>query len=167
MPKRLSGDEIKTAENIFKEYLRDRGLKFTPERRVVLHAVLQSDEHFEAEELLLHLRRGGRRVAKATIYRTLPLMVNCGIISQVQFGEKLTRYENAFSQGQHDHMVCRRCRRIIEFDNADVIRLRTILAARYKFHAQSHRFQIIGTCRECMRKSPPQDRPFIPDLSTD
>ncbi len=163
MAKRLSRGEIKTAENIFREYLHDRGLKYTPERRMVLYEVLKSDQHFEAEELLMHLRQGEKQVAKATIYRTLPLLVNCGILSQVQFGEKLTRYENAFSQEAHDHMICLRCRRIIEFDNKDVIRLRTVLAARYKFHAQSHRFQITGLCEECMQECPPEERPFIPE----
>jgi Fur family ferric uptake transcriptional regulator len=163
MAKRLSTGEIKTAENIFQEYLRDRGLKYTPERQMVLHKVLESDQHFEAEELSMRLREDDQRVAKATIYRTLPLLVNCGILSRVQFGEKLTRYENAFSQGAHDHMICLRCRRIIEFDNEDVIRLRTVLAARHKFHAQSHRFQITGLCQECMKETPPEERPFIPE----
>ncbi len=162
MAKPLSDEEIQTAENIFREYLRDRGLKYTPERQTLLREVLGTDEHFEAEQLLIALRQTGRRVAKATIYRTLPLLVQCGIIKQVQFGDKMTHYEHTFGQDPHDHMVCRRCRRIIEFDSADVERLRTILATRNRFHAIAHRFQITGLCWECVQACPAAQRPFIP-----
>jgi Fur family ferric uptake transcriptional regulator len=162
MAKSLSDHEIGTAEGIFRAYLRDRGLKYTPERRTVLLEVLSNDEHFEAEQLLFTLRQSGKRVAKATIYRTLPLLVGCGIIKQVQFGDKLTRYEHSFGQNPHDHMVCRRCRRIIEFDSEDVARLRTVLAARFRFHALAHRFQITGLCHECVQACPVAERPFVP-----
>lgn len=154
MAKSLKRREIGTAENLFREYLRKRGLKYTPERKTILQAVVANDEHFEAEDLLLNLRKAGRRVAKATIYRTLPLLVDCGLINEAPFGEKHAHYENALSQGTHDHMICRRCRRIIEFDNTEVIRLRSALADKHQFLAQAHRFQITGLCRQCLRKSP-------------
>lgn len=163
MAKPLNDDGIQTAENIFREYLRDRGLKYTPERRAVLREVLRNDEHFEAEQLLIALRQAGHRVAKATVYRTLPLLVNCGIIKQILFGDKLARYEHTYGQDDHDHMVCQRCRRIIEFDSSDVERLRTILANEHKFYATAHRFQITGLCAECIRACPPGERPFMPD----
>src|ERR1035441_8964124 len=68
MAKPLSNEGMHTAENIFREYLRDRGLKYTPERQALLHEVLSNDEHFEAEQLLIALRQAGKRVAKATVY---------------------------------------------------------------------------------------------------
>ena len=76
--------------------------------------------------------------------------------------EKLARYEHTFGQQPHDHMVCRRCRRIIEFDNADVARLRASIASRHGFYAQSHRFQIMGLCSECVQTCPAADRPCAP-----
>jgi Fur family ferric uptake transcriptional regulator len=162
MAKPLNDDSIQTAENIFREYLRDRGLKYTPERRAVLREVLRNDDHFEAEQLLIALRQSGERVAKATVYRTLPLLVNCGIIKQIQFGDKLARYEHTFGQDAHDHMVCQRCRRIIEFDSSDVDRLRTVVASQHRFYATAHRFQITGLCWECIQACPPGERPFLP-----
>jgi len=161
----LTDDEIATAESIFREYLRERGLKYTRERRLMLHEVLRNPDHFEAEQLLINLRQAGKRVAKATIYRTLPLLVGCGIIRQVRFGDNLARYEHTFGQSPHDHMVCRRCHRIIEFSSDDLVRLRTVLAARYGFHAMSHRFEISGLCAACLEACPPEDRPFIPSVS--
>ncbi len=112
----LTEEEVNAAENIFQESLRERGLKFTRERHTLLHEVLSNAEHFEADQILVNLRQSGKRVAKATIYRTLPLLAACGILRQVQFGDKLTRYEHTLGQSPHDHMVCRRCRKVIEFE---------------------------------------------------
>lgn len=167
MAKPLNEDDIQTAENIFREFLRDRGLKYTPERQKLLRAVLSTEEHFEAEQLLFTIRQEGVRVAKATIYRTLPLLVQCGIIKQVQFGDNLARYEHTFGEDPHDHMVCQRCRRIIEFDSSDVVRLRTVLSAKYKFHSTGHRFQITGLCWECVQACPAAQRPFVPEEDDD
>lgn len=159
MARQLTDAEISTAENIFREYLRSNGLKFTPERQTLLHEVLKTDRHFEAEEILISLRQSGSRVAKATIYRTLPLLVNCGIIKQAHFGEKHAHYEHAFGQVPHDHMVCRQCQRIIEFDSQEVARLRAEIAAQHDFHAVSHRFQIMGLCQACARGGGVEERP--------
>lgn len=154
MAKQYTESDIANAEAIFREYLRGRGLRFTPERRALLEAVLANPEHFEAEQLLINLRHSPHRVAKATVYRTLPLLVNCGILKAVQFGDKLTRYENTVGQNPHDHMICFRCRRIIEFSSEEIAGLRTTLARRHHFHALSHRFQITGLCRECTEACP-------------
>ena len=154
MARALTAEEIRSAENIFRGYLRDRRLKYTPERRSLLQEVLGNDGHFEAEQLLIALRQSPHRVAKATVYRTLPLLVNCGILRQVQFGDKLTRYEHTFGQDTHDHLVCRRCRRIIEFNNSEILELRARIAAAHRFHATSHRLQITGLCAECTRACP-------------
>ena len=145
----LTEDEVNAAENIFQEFLRERGLKFTRERHTLMHEVLSNADHFEADQLLVNLRQAGKRVAKATIYRTLPLLVACGILRQVQFGDKFTRYEHTLGQTPHDHMVCRRCRKVIEFDSEEVLRLRAEIAARHHFQAMSHRLQITGLCADC------------------
>lgn len=149
MAKPITDQGVQTAEIIFREYLRERGLKYTPERQTLLREVLNNNEHFEAEQLVMALRQSGKRVAKATVYRTLPLLVNCGIIKQIQFGDKMAHYEHTFGQEPHDHMVCERCRRIVEFDSAEVLALRNALAAQHRFHATGHRLQITGLCLEC------------------
>lgn len=154
MPQPADAEQIATAENIFHEFLRDRGLKYTDERERVLRAVMKNDEHFEAEELLLEMRQSGMRVGKATVYRTLKLLVACGIVKEVHFSNKQVHYEHTYGQDPHDHMVCRRCGRIIEFDAGDVLRLRTALAASRGFHALSHRFQITGLCEACVKSCP-------------
>jgi Fur family ferric uptake transcriptional regulator len=159
----LSEDEIRTAESIFRSYLHDHRLKYTPERQTLLQEVLGNPEHFEADQLLVSLRQAGKRVAKATIYRTLPLLVDCGIINQVQFGGALARYEHTFAQTPHDHMVCRRCGRIIEFDSGEVLRLREELSRQLNFEPMSHRFQITGVCAQCRGASHTAGEPSAGD----
>ncbi len=154
MARSVGEDVIATAENVFHEYLRDRGLKYTEERRRVLSAVMHNDEHFEAEQLLLDMRQEDARVGKATIYRTLKLLVGCGIVKEVHFSNKQVHYEHTYGQDPHDHMVCRRCGRIIEFDAREVVRLRAALSAQAKFHALSHRFSITGLCEACVKACP-------------
>jgi Fur family transcriptional regulator, ferric uptake regulator len=161
--KPLSEEEIRTAESIFRAYLHGHQLKYTPERQTLLEEVLGNPEHFEAEQLLISLRQSGKRVAKATIYRTLPLLVDCGIIKQVQFGDAMARYEHTFGQNPHDHMVCLRCRRIIEFDSGEVLRLREELARQFNFEPISHRLQISGVCAHCRGMDPTSEEPARTD----
>jgi Fur family ferric uptake transcriptional regulator len=154
MPRPAAPEDLQTAEHVFQEYLRDRGLKYTQERRRLLSAVMHNDEHFEAEQLFLGLRQQGSRVGKATVYRTLKLLVACGIVKEVHFSNKQVHYEHTYGQDPHDHMICRRCGRIVEFDAGEVVRLRTTIAVNRKFHPLSHRFQIVGLCETCVRSCP-------------
>ncbi|HEY3245108.1 MAG TPA: transcriptional repressor [Phycisphaerae bacterium] len=154
MARRLTPEEIADARAHYQRYLVSHGIKFTQPRRRILDAVLAMDGHFEAEQLLYELRQRGFRVGKATIYRTLPLLVDCGLLKQVRFDVKQAHYEHAFGEDAHDHMVCRRCGRIIEFAADEVVELRKRLASRYQFHPIAHRFQISGLCWQCATACP-------------
>ncbi len=143
--------------NHFRKYLRDHGIKYTQQREMILDAVLDLGTHFEAEQLLYLLRERGLTVGKATVYRALPLLVDCGILKQVRFDVKQTHYEYAFGEAPHDHMVCRRCGRIVEFDAQEVLELRARIARQYHFHVAGHRFQLSGLCWECSISCPVAD----------
>jgi Fur family ferric uptake transcriptional regulator len=144
-PRQVADD----AQELFARYLKDRRIKSTDARRRILDAVLQLKEHFETEQLAEHLKVQGYNVGKATVYRSLPLLVDCGILKQVRFDSKQAFYELAMGEDPHDHMVCRRCGCIVEFGAGDVVELRTRLARQHHFHAISHRFQISGLCWDC------------------
>ena len=150
-------EQIRKPEDLqeaFRKYLRDHGIKYTSARRKILETVLDLHEHFEAEQLLYLLKERGSKVGKATVYRTLPLLVDCGILKQVRFDVKQVHYEHAFGAGPHDHMVCRRCGRIIEFRSDEVEELRNRIAQRHRFHVTGHRFQISGLCWDCSINCP-------------
>ena len=93
-------------------------------------------------------------MGKATVYRTLPLLVDCGILKQVRFDVKQAHYEHAFGEAPHDHMVCRRCGRIVEFTSGEITSLRRRIAQQHHFHVTGHRFQLTGLCWECSINCP-------------
>lgn len=154
MTRTVADSTIQTAEYTFRAFLHGQGLKYTGERRKIVRAVMRTDEHFEAEELLRLMWEDDNRVAKATVYRTLKLLVECGIVAEVHFSNKQVHYEHSFGEAPHDHMVCRGCGRIIEFDASEVLRLTEQVAASHQFDVQGHRFQIIGRCRTCTDVAP-------------
>lgn len=149
MTKRMSKSDREGVRETFRGFLRDRGIKDTAQRRMVLEVALDLRDHFEADQLLKLLRERGSKVGKATLYRTLPLLVDCGILKQVRFDQKQAYYEHAFGEPPHDHMVCRRCGKIIEFAADETLELRNRIAKEHYFHVISHRFQICGLCWEC------------------
>lgn len=154
MARTLTQQLRREAEEAFTRYLRAHHIKYTRPRSAILDTVLRMDEHFEAEQILAHLRQAGHRVAKATVYRTLPLLVECGILKAVRFSDQQAHYEHAYGEEPHDHMVCRRCGRIIEFSSERVLSLRDQLSAEQGFHAVAHRFQISGLCGTCIGHCP-------------
>lgn len=146
-----SRDELRGA---FRDFLKRRGIKCTGARMTILDTVLELRDHFEAEQVLYLMGERNIRVSKATVYRTLPLLVDCGILKQVRFDVKQAHYEHAFGDKPHDHMVCHRCGRIIEFAADEVIAMRDRIAQRNHFHVIGHRFQLTGLCWECSTKCP-------------
>ena len=136
-------------QDTFRRYLGLRRIKFTAARRKILETVLELREHFEAEQVLYLLREHGDKVGKATVYRTLPLLVGAGILREARFDVKHTHYEHAFGKEPHDHIVCRSCGRIIEFRSDAVLDLRARIARKHGFRDLGHRFQISGLCRDC------------------
>jgi Fur family ferric uptake transcriptional regulator len=149
MPRRATAEQIQQAREGFYRFLQDRGVKNTAPRRLILETVLGFTDHFEAEQVLYTLHERGHKVGKATVYRTLPLLVECGILKQVRFDVKQAHYEHAFVDEPHEHMVCRRCGRIIEFSAPELVELRRRIGQRYHFHVTGHRLQLAGLCWDC------------------
>ena len=138
----------------FRRYLSHNGIRWTRAREKILDAALELNGHFDAEEILSLLEKRGQKVGKATVYRTLPLLVECGILKQVRFEVKQAHYERAIGESPHDHMICERCGRIVEFAADEIVGLCREIARRHHFHAIGHRFQITGLCWECSINCP-------------
>ena len=136
-------------EKVFRDYVQSKGLKFTPERQAILNHVFECHGHFEAEELLIDMRKNNKRVSKATIYRTLALLVNSGLLREVIFGEKHAHYEHVYGHEHHEHLVCIGCGKIIEFTDERIEKFQEEVCIENKFKAESHKFQIMGYCEDC------------------
>lgn len=141
----------------FQEFLRQRNLKLTQQRRVVLDRTLELRKHFSAEELFEELRAHG--ISKATVYRTLALLVEAGLLEALDFERGHKVYERAGrEEAHHDHLICLGCNQIIEFHNEQIEQLQTQVARRYDFEMVSHTHQIFGVCSRCRRQGVEVDR---------
>jgi len=132
----------------FKSYLKSKGLRFTPERQVVLEEILSSGDHFEAEDLLIRIRKKGKRISKATIYRILPLLIQCGVIRKAIYNEKHMHYER-LGRKHHGHMLCKNCGDIIEFSDKKIQELLDDICRKYHFDAKDQKLEITGLCQKC------------------
>ncbi|MFY9550527.1 MAG: transcriptional repressor [Thermoanaerobaculia bacterium] len=134
---------------IFRKYLERRGLKLTAERQALFDEIFSRHEHLEADELLVRLRSKHKKISRATIYRTLELLVDSGIVGRVRIGEAGYRYERLRAGDHHDHLICDHCGRVIEFFEAKIEELQDEVAERYGFVLLSHSHQMRGICRAC------------------
>ena len=146
-----------SAEEKFREFLEIRGEKLTEPRRVLVRHIFDSHKHFDADELVSDLREVGRRVSRATVYRTLRLLVEAGLLRELRLTNR-TAYEHDFGYPSHDHMHCTECDRVIEFRNDEIRKLRDAISLDHGFRASAHRFIITGVCPSCSRVRSPRRR---------
>jgi Fur family ferric uptake transcriptional regulator len=139
--------------DIFRKYLERRGLKLTAERQAVFDELFARHEHVEADEILVRLRGKGKKISRATIYRTLELLVDSGIVGRVRIGEIGYRYERLRAGEHHDHLICNECGRVIEFFEPRIESLQDEVCDRYGFFPLSHSHQMRGICKQCMPRS--------------
>jgi Fur family ferric uptake transcriptional regulator len=133
----------------FRKFLQDGQYRITSERFDVLDAVLAWNDHFDADNLFIYLKNSGSKVSRATVYKTLALLHECGLVSRYRFSQGHAQYEKTTDRPHHDHMVCTRCGKIIEFENSRVERLQDDSCAQHGFTPTYHSFQIFGICAEC------------------
>jgi Fur family transcriptional regulator, ferric uptake regulator len=133
----------------FSKYLGEQGLKMTSERERILEEIFDLEGHFEADELTYRLRSKGEKISKATVYRTLPLLVTAGLIKEVIHGEKHLHYEHVHDGERHDHLICLTCGKIIEFEEPALRRIEKQICQKNGFTPKKIVFEIFGYCRRC------------------
>lgn len=134
----------------FEKFIRGKGLKLTSQRRRILKRVFATHRHFTAEEIHEIFRRGQGDVSRATVYRTLSLLVEGGFLDMLELGGDTKRYEHILGREHHDHLMCARCGTVVEFQEPRIEALQEEVAARHGFRIASHSLRIFGTCRKCL-----------------
>ena len=135
--------------NRFKEALKKEGLKYTPQRIAVLEEIIKDKGHRESEEIYLALKKSGQHVSRATIYRTMDILVNNGFARKMNLGDGRARYESKVNSPHHDHLVCMDCGLIIEFMDQQIEDLQDKIAIQYNFQLKRHIHQLFGLCKKC------------------
>ena len=144
-----------TAQHInrFKEALKDEDLRFTTQRLAILEDILGSDEHRECDDIYLSLREKNDPVSRATIYRTLDILVQVGFVRKMDIGDGRLRYENKLPKPHHDHMICLECGKILEFVDDEIESRQVHIAIQHNFKLIKHLHQLFGICGDCQLKT--------------
>ncbi|GIX03653.1 MAG: transcriptional repressor [Planctomycetaceae bacterium] len=140
----------------FREFLKTKNKRLTPEREAIVEAVYSTHQHFDAEQWVLNLARrpGTAGASRSTIYRTLNLLVEAGLLRRVARANDREVYEHDYGYPQHDHLICKKCGAMIEFPNDQISTIIEQIAGEHGFRVSGHRLEVEGICAECSR--PPQ-----------
>src|SRR3989442_789852 len=149
-----------TAKAKFMEFLAHKNLRVTSQRQAIIDTVFSTDKHFTAEQLLEWSRARDRSVSRATVYRTLPLLTESGLVREMDFGKDYKFYDHNYADHpNHSHIICQDCERIVEFESEKIDQLESEITHKLGFAVKSQRLQITATCEQfkklgaCRKKS--------------
>jgi Fur family ferric uptake transcriptional regulator len=145
------GREASTSDALdrFRAFLHGRSLRATDVREAIVGAALAREGHFHVEDLTEDVRKRGLDVSAATVYRALPLLVEAGIIQPTEVSGESRSYEASFGREHHDHLICRDCHRVVEFQFEAFEMLQREVALKYGFELVGHHHELIGVCSAC------------------
>ena len=151
----------KCARQRFLEFLAQKNLRMTGQRQAIIETVFSTEEHFTAEQLLEWSRRRDKSVSRATVYRTLPLLTESGLVREMDFGKEHKFYDPNYAEHpRHNHIICQDCGKIVEFESEKIEHVENEISRRLGYAVKSHRLQITATCEEfrqrgkCSKKRP-------------
>jgi Fur family ferric uptake transcriptional regulator len=131
-------------------YLAEKGLKTTRQREAVAEVFFSTTGHISAEELYLKVAKSHPGIGLTTVYRTLRLLTEAGLAKERRFGgEPQGVFEKEDMSRHHDHLICTRCGRIIEFKEPSIEKMQEDVARRHGFTVEDHKLELYGLCRNC------------------
>lgn len=136
----------------FKYIIKKNGLKYTSQREAILSTLYKNPEHFTTESLYMLLKKENPKIniGIATVYRTLSLLEESGLVSSISLGIQGKKFEIA-NKPHHDHIICEECGKIVEFENEKIERLQEDIAKEQGFKLTDHLMQLYGICNNCQK----------------
>ncbi len=128
----------------FVEFLELHQQRKTPERFAILDEIYSNKEHFDVETLFEHMKNRNYRVSRATVYNTLDLLLDCGLVIKHQFGRNISRYEKAYGFRQHDHLICNACNEVREFCDPRIQQIKDTIGELMNFEITNHSLYLFG-----------------------
>src|SRR5437867_9122161 len=145
----MAATEKQAAKQKFIDFLGQRNLRLTSQRQAIIDSVFSTDEHFTAEQLLEWSRRRDKSVSRATVYRTLPLLTESGLVREMDFGKDYKFYDQNYAEHpSHSHIICQDCDKIVEFESEKIEKLENEISHKLGFELKMQRLQISARCEE-------------------
>ena len=141
------------AKQRFLAFLETKNLRVTAPRRAIIDAVFGTEDHFTAEQLLDKARQLDSSVSRATVYRTLPLLTESGLVHEMDFGKDYKIYDpNYANSPNHNHIICDDCDKIVEFESDQLDKLENKISHELGFEVKSQQLRITGSCEEMKKQ---------------
>ena len=145
--------EKKGAKQKFMKFLGTRKLRITSQRQTIIDTVFSTEEHFTADQLLEWSRQRDKSVSRATVYRTLPLLTESGLVREMDFGKDHKYYDpNYADHPNHNHIICQDCDKIVEFESEKIDQIENEITQRLGFSVKTQRLQITASCEELKKR---------------
>lgn len=138
--------------DIFKDFLQQKKLRWTPQRKMILEIFLSLEGHIDIESLHQKIREQDPSLGIATLYRTLKLLVDCEVVEAHSFNDGKKSYERRFHVQHHDHLICTQCEKTIEFEHALIEKYQIEICEEYGFTLKSHKMELMGVCENCRKE---------------
>lgn len=144
---------IEDIQQRLNEFLKTKGLRNTPQRNAIVETIFESDEHFTADELWERIRKANSKASRATVYRTLSLLVEANLLTEIDLGEDLKTYDpNFHNKPAHNHLICVDCGKVLEFEDNHLELLNDCLTRRMGFRPLRQSIRIEANCEELRTK---------------
>lgn len=145
----MSVEANQCAKDKFMAFLAKKNLRITSQREAIVDTVFSTDKHFTAEELLEWSRKKDHTISRATVYRTLPLLTESGLVREMDFGKDFKYYDPNYAEHpNHNHIICNDCEKIVEFESDKIDQIESEITHRLGFSIKTQRLQITASCDE-------------------
>ncbi len=136
---------------ILEDFIRAKGLRYTPQREEILKIFLSIEKHLSIDELYKISKKKNSSIGYTTVYRTMKLLEEAGLCNEIDFGDGISRFEHRYGHEHHDHLICVRCGNYIEVIKPKIEKLQEKLAKEKHFTPLRHKLQIFGICSKCSK----------------